>query len=399
MKPPNLASRAFADHKVEVYARLRERAPVCHGRIAVLRVALVSRYDDCIALLKDARFVRNRTTATGGSRLPLPMGRSVALMAQSMIVEDDPAHRRLRNLVSRAFTPRAVARLEPRIEALTQRLLDAVEKHGCADLMAHYALPLPVTVIGELVGVSERDLPRFQHSVRAVTRGLSGWSLLRTLFWDLRRAVSFTRGLIERKRAEPGDDLLTGLIQAEEAGDRLSEDELVSMVFLLIVAGYETTVHLITNGVAALLEHPEQLARLRAEPELLDSAVEEILRYRGPVQGTKPGFPIRDVTLRGVTIRRGTPTVPLLGSANRDPAAFPEPEVFDIARQPNHHLGFGHGAHVCLGAQLARLEARIALRSLLERNPNLRLAVSPEALRLGNVPLWHRYQSLPVHFG
>jgi cytochrome P450 len=396
VKLPNLASRAFAERKYEVYARLREEAPVCHGRIAVLRVALISRYDDCIAMLKDPRFVRNRTTATGGRRMPIPMPRSVALMAQSMIVEDDPAHRRLRGLVSKAFTPRAVARLEPRIERLTHELLDAAEKQGTVDLMPAYALPIPVTVIGELVGVSARDMPRFQHSLRAVTTGLSSWSLLRTLFVDLPASVTFVRELIARKRAEPQDDLLTALLQAEEAGDRLSEDELVGMVFLLLVAGYETTVHLITNAVAALLQHPEQLARLRAEPGLLDAAVEEVLRYRGPVQATKPGFALEDVTLHGVTIRKGTPTIPLLAAANHDPAVFPSPEAFDVGRTPNHHLGFGHGAHFCLGAQLARLETRIALRSLLERSPRLRLAVPPETLRVRNVPLWHRHASLPV---
>jgi cytochrome P450 len=328
--------------------------------------------------------------------MPIPMPKSVALMAQSMIVEDDPPHRRLRGLVSKAFTPRAVARLEPRIERLTHELLDAAEKQGTVDLMPAYALPIPVTVIGELVGVSARDMPRFQHSLRAVTTGLSSWSLLRTLFFDLPASVTFVRELIARKRAEPQDDLLTALLEAEEAGDRLSEDELVGMVFLLLVAGYETTVHLITNAVAALLQHPEQLARLRAEPGLLDAAVEEVLRYRGPVQATKPGFALEDVTLHGVTIRKGTPTIPLLGAANHDPTVFPSPEAFDVGRTPNHHLGFGHGAHFCLGAQLARLETRIALETLLERSPGLRLAVPPETLRVQNVPLWHRHASLPV---
>jgi cytochrome P450 len=393
----NVASRQFAENKYAIYAQLRGTAPVCKAKLSVLNVALVSRYEDCIALLKDPRFVRNRSTATGGGRRsPIPLPRSLALMAYSMIVEDDPAHRRLRGLVSKAFTPRAVARLEPRIEQLTHQLLDAAEKQGTLDLMPAYALPIPVTVIGELVGIAERDRPRFQYSLRAVSQGLSGWSLLRTLLWDLPAAVKFVRELIVRKRAEPQDDLLTALIHAEDAGDRLSEDELVGMVFLLIVAGYETTVHLITNGVAALLAHPEQLARLRAEPALMDSAVEEILRYRGPVQSTKPGYAIEDVILHGVAIRRGTPVFPLLGAANHDPAVFEAPERFDVARTPNHHLAFGHGAHFCLGAQLARLETRIALTTLLARSPDLRLAVAPEALRLQNLPFWHRHQSLPV---
>jgi cytochrome P450 len=207
------------------------------------------------------------------------------------------------------------------------------------------------------------------------------------------------RGLIVRKRLDPQDDILTGLIHAESEGHTLSEDELVSMVFLLIFAGYETTVHLITNGVVALVQHPDQLARLRAQPDLMASAVEEILRYNGPVHGTKPEYAVEDVTLHGVTIPKGSAVIPLLGAANHDPAVFANPEVFDIARAPNKHLGFGQGIHYCLGAPLARMETRIALKNLLERHPHLRLAVAPEELTVQNIPLWHRYARLPVVLG
>lgn len=393
---PNLSSRAFTDHAYAHYAWLREEAPVHPARISVLRAVLLSRYDDCVAMLKDPRFVRNRATATGGRRAPFPMPRSVALLAQSMIVEDEPAHRRLRGLVQQAFTPRALARLESRIARLAHELLDVAVKRGTFDLIEAYALPIPVTVIRELVGVSERDMPRFRTSLRVLTRGFGGWSLLRTFFRDLPEAVRFARELVARKRAEPGDDLLTGLIQAEEAGDRLGEDELLSLLFLLILAGYETTVHAIANGVLALLRHPEQWARLRAEPGLVESAVEEVLRYRGPVHATKPGYAREDLELHGVAIPRGTPVIPLVAAANHDPAAFARPERFDVARSPNRHLGFGHGIHFCLGAPLARMEMRIALAALLERAPGLRLAIDPRALRLQNLPLWHRYERLPV---
>jgi cytochrome P450 len=353
-----------------------------------------------VNILKDDRFVRNRTTATGGgSRLPFLMPKSVALMAQSMIIEDEPEHRRLRNLVHKAFTPRALARLETRIEELTHELLDKAEKQGTVDLMRAYALPIPVTVIAEMMGVSQADMPKFRDSLSVLTDGMSGWNLFRTLFWDLRKAVAFSRELIARKRADPQDDILTGLIQAEEAGDKLSEDELVSMLFLLVFAGFETTVHLITNSVVTLLQHPDQLARLRAEPALMESAVEEILRFNGPIQGTKPMYALEDVTLHGVTIPKKATVLPLLGAANRDPAVFENPDVFDIARSPNRHLGFGQGIHYCLGAPLARLETRIALTNLLERNPNLRLAIAPEDLRVQTVPLWHRYEKLPVILG
>jgi cytochrome P450 len=373
---------------------------VYKGKLSIITIYLLSRYDDCVALLKDPRFVRDRTTVTGGNnRLPIPVPKSISLLAKSMILEDEPEHRRLRNLVHMAFTPRALARLEGRITQLTHDLLDAAEAQGNVDLMQAYALPIPVTVIRELVGVSDADMPRFRSGIRVLSEGLSGWNFLRTIVWDLPATIRFVRELINRKRADPGDDILTGLIQAEDDGQHLTDDELVSMVMLLILAGYETTVHLITNSVVSLLRHPEQLARLRAAPELAASAVEEVLRYHGPVQSTKPAYAREDVTLHGVTIPKGTAVMPLLGAANHDPTIFPDPEVFDIARTPNRHLGFGQGIHYCLGAPLARMETRIALQTLIERNPHLRLAVEPDELVLQPIPSWQRYSALPVVLG
>ena len=193
--------------------------------------------------------------------------------------------------------------------------------------------------------------------------------------------------------------MLTKLIQAEDEGQKLNEDELVAMVFLMIVAGYETTVQLITNGTLTLLQHPDQLEKLRARPELIDSAVEEILRYNGPVQSTKPGYALEDVTLHGITIPKGSAVIPFLGAANRDPAVFENPDVFDIERFPNKHLGFGSGIHACLGAPLARMETKIALTNLLKRNPNLQLAVNPSELELQARPGWHNYKELPITLG
>lgn len=398
--PIDISSRSFVEHKYAYYRWLREEAPVYKGKLSIISAYFLSRYGDCVAMLKDPRFVRNRTTITGGSsRLPFPMPKSIALMAHSMIIEDEPEHRRLRNLVHKAFTPRALARLEDRIELLTNELLDKAEPQGVVDLMEAYALPIPVTVIKELVGVSDADMPRFRNGIRVLSEGFSGWNLLRTFFWDLPGTVSFVRELIAWKRANPADDILTGLIQADEEGRKLSEDELISMVMLLIVAGYETTVHLISNSVITLLQHPDQLQRMQAQPELIASAVEEVLRYNGPIQATKPAYATEPVTLHDVTIPKGAIVLPLLGAANHDAAVFVDPERFDIARSPNRHLGFGHGIHYCLGAPLARLETTIALRTLFARNPNLRLAVEPSELKLQVVPAWHRFASLPVVLG
>lgn len=398
-QPINVSSQEFTNNKYDYYKLLREEFPVCKGKVSIMDAYFISRYDDCVNFLKDPRFVRNRTTATGGSKFPFPLPKSVASLANSMINEDEPSHRRLRNLVHQAFTRHSLAKMETRIEGLTHELLEGAEKQGTVDLKQVYALPIPVTVIQEMVGVAHEDMPRFYNGIKALSDGFSGWSLFRTLFWDMPRLSKFVRELIDTKHSNPQNDILTGLIQAEEQGEKLSEDELVAMVYLLIIAGYETTVYLILNGVLTLLQHPEQLVLLRSEPALIDSAVEEILRYKGPVQGTKPAYAMEDVVLHGVTIPKGAAVIPLLGAANHDPAVFENPEVFDITRFPNKHLGFGSGIHTCLGAPLARMETKIAITNLLTRNPNLHLAIDPSELELINAPLWHRYKSLPVVLG
>ncbi|MGV3526267.1 MAG: cytochrome P450 family protein [Candidatus Sericytochromatia bacterium] len=394
--PINLLSRDFQAHKISTYAWLREHAPVYKGKFSLLNVYFVSRYGDCVSLLKDSRFVRNRSHAIGGGRFPFPIPKVLNLLADNMILADEPQHRRLRNLVHQAFTPRALTHLQTRIDTLSLQWLDALEGRDQVDLIADYALPIPVTVIGEMVGIEPEDRAVFRQAVEAVTTGFSGLNLLRTLAWDLPAAVRLVRQLIARKRQAPGEDILSALIQAEDQGQSLSEDELVSMVFLLILAGYETTVHLISNSVVTLLSHPAEWERLQATPALLGSAIEEVLRFCGPVEGTKMHYAQTDVSLHGVTLPRGAAVMPLLAAANRDPAAFAEPERFDIGRTPNKHLGFGQGIHYCLGAPLARLETQTALGRLFERFPQLQLALPPERLRLQTLPLWHRYAALPV---
>ena len=398
-RPLNVGSQDFADHKFEYYRWLREEAPVYRGKVSVMSVYMVSRHEDCMWLLKDPRFMRNRTRATGKGRMPFPLPKTMAFLIDMMINQDEPEHLRLRTLVNKAFTPHAIERFAPRIEQLTHDLIDEAQKEGTVDLLPAYALPVPTTVIAEMVGVSHDDEEKLRTSIRVLSEGLSGWSMLRTVAWDMPKATRFLRELIARKRREPADDILTGLIEAEEGGDRLTEDEIVAMLFLLIIAGYETTAHLITNMVLELLRHPAQLARLREDPSLIDSAVEEGLRYCGPVQGTKLAWASEDVTRHGVLIPKGAPVEPILGAANRDPAVFDDPETFDIGRSPNRHLGFSHGNHFCLGAHLARLEARVALGNLIARNPNLRLAVDPSEIERVAMPLWHRHHRLPVVLG
>ena len=404
--PPDLTSKDFVNNKYAYYKWLREESPVFHGRFMSGNVYVLSRYEDCVATLKDPRVGRDNRTVAGSKRpfppfIPLP--KSAELMMHSMIGTDDPDHKRLRSLVQQAFTRKSLSELSGRIERLTNELLDKAEaksiSEGSVDLKQAYSLPIPVTVIQEMVGVPDEDMPRFYEGFSAIVKGFSGWRVIRTLLWDMPRLSKFVRELIDRKRDNPGDDMLTGLIQAEEEGQRLSEDEIVSMVFLIIGAGYETTVHLITNGVLTLLQHPDQLAKLRANPDLMESAVEEILRFCGPVHTTELAYAKEDIVLHGVTIPKGETVLRFIGAANHDPAAFENPKVFDIERSPNKHLGFGSGIHSCLGAPLARMETKIAITNLIARNPNLRLDVDPSELELQVIPGFHAYKSLPVVLG
>jgi cytochrome P450 len=395
-RPINLNSAEFNNDKFAWYEQIRENLPVHQAKVSIIKVFTIARYDDCTSILKDPRVLRNRSTITGGGRFPFPMPKAIKPIAESMIVEDDPNHRRLRELVRRAFRPQAIEVLETKIDQYSNELLDGLSLKKEFDLQSDYALAIPMRMIGDMMGLSREAIPQFKEMFSILTKGFGGWRILRTLFWDMPDTVRFVRELIGQKRDHPGDDILTGLIEADAEGDRLTEDEIVAMVFLLIVGGYETTVHLITNGVLTLLENPEQLARLRDNPELINSAVEEILRHRGPVQSTKPGYAAEDIQLHGVTIPKGKPIMPLFGAANHDPRAFDNPQVFDIGRTPNRHLGFGHGNHFCLGAHLARAEARFGILNLLQRFPNLQLAGDPASLKLQNMPGWHRYDGLPV---
>ncbi len=404
-RPIDLASRDFLLNKESWYPLIRDEAPVADGRISLMRLKLVSRYEDCRFVLTDERFVRNRARSLGkskGSALPLPLPKSIAALSTSMIYEDDPQHRRHRNLVNQAFTARRVAAFEPRVESIAAELLDGLEGQTAAtpgseiDLLQSYATAVPMRVISELVGIRPEEAARMENGLTVLSKGLTGARILKTMLFDLRRVGRFVRELIERKRAEPGDDLLTALIEAEEDGDRLTTDELVAMVFLLIIAGLETTEHLITNGIRFWLESPDVRQRVEADEGRWTDAMEELVRLHGPVLGTKPVRPCEDVEIAGVPIERGTMVMPLLGAANRDPAVFDQPETFDETRSPNPHLGFGFGAHFCLGKQLALMETRVALRRLFERFPEARFARPPETLELANWPLWHRHIAMPV---
>jgi cytochrome P450 len=293
---------------------------------------------------------------------------------------DPPRHTKLRGLISRAFTPRVVANLEPRIRELSRDLLDQAIERGEMDLATDYSVPLPMKVIAGMIGIPDAEWPRFKRwsdGILKISYGRSGGEAAAAAMQEFRAVTAemdaYLTDMIAQRRARPLDDLLTRLIEAEVDGERLTQEEILGFFQLLVVGGQETTTNLINNAILCFVEHPDQLARLRAAPDLLPSAIEEVLRYRSPLQWVMR-TPRRDVEVHGQVIPAGKLVLLLIGSANRDPRQFRDADRFDITRDPNQHLAFGHGIHSCSGAPLARLESRIALADLLERLKSFRLA-------------------------
>ena len=403
-QPPrvDLFDPAFKADPYPTYARLRSSAPVYRAALPDGRgVWLITRYEDVLAVLKDQRFVKDWRGALTPEQLAQvpPIPEVMKPLSQNMLDTDPPDHERLRALVSKAFTPRLIERLRPRVQAISDGLLDAVEDRGEMDLIDDYAFPLPITVIAELLGVPAEDRNNFREwSDAAVSGNASQEYMEEILIPHMQAFTDYLRALFEEKRANPGDDLVSALVRAEEAGDRLSEDELLGMVFLLLVAGHETTVNLIGNGVLALLQHPDQLRKLKEDPSLIKPAIEELLRYDGPVETSTERFAREDVEIGGQVIPRGEMVLVVLAAADHDPERFSDPDELDITRTDNRHLAFGKGIHHCLGAPLARMEGQIAISTLLRRMPNLRLKGSPESLSWRPGMILRGLRGLPVEF-
>jgi cytochrome P450 len=354
------------------YARLREADPV-HRRPD--GDWILTRYADCQGVLADPRCSSNPAHESR------PSEGSPARQAGSnlLLFLDPPDHTRLRRLVSKAFTPRRVEELRPRIAELVDALLDEVDGEPTFNLLEALAFPLPVIVICELMGVPAEDRDSLKEWSTAASRLLDpdveGETLELGLLAGMGLAGYFD-ALFEERRRQPQDDLVSGLVAAEEEGDRLSADELRAITVLLFIAGHETTMNLIGNGTYALLQHPDQLALVRDDPEMARSAIEELLRYDGPVHVTAR-VPTEDIDVGGTPIAAGERMVVALGAANRDPAQYPDPDRLDVTREDNRHLTFSHGIHFCLGASLARVEGQAAIPRLLQRFPDLALAAEP----------------------
>ena len=324
-------------------------------------------------------------------------GSASSALGTSLISSDPPRHRQLRNLVTQAFTPRAIARLAPRITTIISELLDLVAGAGRMDFIADLADPLPVIVIAEMLGIPTAERVRFKRWSDAIVSTSAVPAAGQLSFMDAQREMAFYFSrLLADRRADPRDDLISHLIAAEIDGQRLTEIELIGFCVLLLVAGNETTTNLLGNAILCFDEHPDVYERLRAQPDLIPSAIEEVLRYRSPVQSMFRSA-TGETNLDGVVTRPGQPVVAWIGSANRDEAQFPNADVFDIERAPNRHLAFGHGIHFCLGAPLARLEARLALEAITTRFRTIR-RIPDAPIRWMESSIVYGVKTLPVTF-
>lgn len=362
---------AFRADPYPVYDLLRTAAPVLFWE--PWGIWFLSRYDDCSAFLRDPRLVHGDMDAW------TPPAEQQALFAMQrhwLLFKNPPDHTRLRRLVHTAFTPRMVERMRDQIVTTTDALLDGLEAAGGGDIVADLAFPLPVSVIAAMLGIPAADRAQFHAWSNALAHSLDlteDPAVYARASEAASALTAYLQGIAAERRRRPGDDLLSALLAAEDEGGHLSADELYATIALLLVAGHETTVNLIGNGVLALLRHPEQLGQLRAAPELIRSAVEELLRFDSPVQATTRRAR-EDLIVGGQRIQAGQEVSFMLGAANHDPARFPDPHTLDLRRDPNQHLAFGGGIHYCLGAPLARMEGQIAIGRLVERMPGLALA-------------------------
>ena len=382
------------------YRRLRERDPV--HRTRALGGWVFTRHADAQAILRDLRFSNDTTLQPGSGRVRRDLIEAGVIDPNeprvfNLLEIDPPEHTRLRKLVNKAFTTRAVADLRPRAEKIVEERLDTIAARGEMDVIRDLASPLPLIVIAEMLGIPTDEREQLKHWSDEMVRSVGSPSFDDTL--RATRAVrefrQYLAGVVAERRREPREDLLSALLAVEDEGDRLSEGEVYMLIGLLMVAGNETTTNLIGNGTLALLRNPDQLARLRDDPGLAPTAVEELVRYDSPVQVTVR-FAREEIALAGRRIQPRQLVGVVLGAANRDPEQFENPDRLDLGRSENHHLAFGHGTHFCLGAQLARMESQVAFTALAQRFPDLRLA--GDELEWKDNAVLRGLRALPVRF-
>jgi cytochrome P450 len=397
LEPTDITTAKFKADPFFTFKRWRDSKPVVPVKVLGQRAWIVTRYNDVQAALKDERLVKDKRNARDATQKEPWMPAFLKPLERNMLDLDAADHTRLRSLVHLAFTPRLIGQMQDRVHGLAHELIDRVQARGQMDLVHDFALQVPMTIISEMLGIDERDRANFHRwssAAVSISTPLDGLLAIPSLY----QFVAFLRRLIREHRLEPRDDLTSALLKAEAEGSSLSEDELIAMVTILLIAGHETTVGLIGNGALALLENPDQLERLRTQPDLMKSAVEELTRFTAPVLMATERYARENLSIAGVEIPKGELVLAALGSANHDETQFEHPESLVLNRQNNKHLGFGQGAHYCVGAPLARLETSIAFQVLLERLPNLRLAVKSENLRWNTGFATRNLKALQVTF-
>lgn len=395
-----LSSAAFKDEAYEFYKRLRASRPVYPVSMGDLGEGwLITRYEDAVHILKDARMKKNYENVFTEEELEnFSALENEEPLSKHMLNSDPPDHGRLRSLVQKAFTPRMVLQLENRIQKIADSLLDQAEPNHSMNLVDDFAFPLPIIVISEMLGIPLEDRQKFRVWSQAVIDFSDTPESLEEYKHKIGEFAEYLEYLVCKKRDEPAEDLVSSLIQAESEGTRLSIEELYSTIMLLIVAGHETTVNLITNMTFALLNHPEQLEKLHQNADLIDSAIEEALRFYSPVELTTLRWAAEPFTLHGQEIKRKDVIIVSLASANRDDTFFPNADRFNIERKDNRHLAFGHGSHFCLGAPLARLEAKIAIQTLLRRFEHIEIKGEREQIKWKGNFLMRALDELPLSF-
>jgi cytochrome P450 len=382
------------------YADLRRTAPVSRVRSKQLVGAngyMLTRYDDVLFLHTDPRFSSD-PTRDGSKGWMKHMPRMFRLLTDSMVYKDDPDHGRLRRLVSKAFTPRRVQDMSAQIEDIVDQLVAKLGDRRDVDLVSEFTVPLPLEVISRMLGVDEASRTQFHVLMERFASGLGSGSALEAILSipTARKLLRVIEGLADARRTSPDDALISALLAASEDGDQLNPDEVVAMIFLLMLAGHDTTANLIGSSMLALIEHPDQAARLRDDPSVAPSAVEELLRFTTPVPCGAARTTLADVEVAGTTIPRGSKVLGMIISANRDESVFDDPDMLDLGRDPNRHLTFAFGRHFCLGNQLARLEGQMAISALVKRFPDMQLAVPKDQLRYKPVHALRGLRSLPV---
>lgn len=398
LETTDLDSRQMLDSPHERFAYLRTNAPVSWATATGLLQGkggfMLTRYDDVQFVFSDERFSTDVMKNSPAGKFIWLLPPSLRMLAQTMVFKDDPDHKRLRTLVHKAFTPKLVATMAPDITKIAERLADDVAAKRDVDLVHEYAVRLPLAVIATMLGVADEDRDNFHMLVEKL--GNQQGNMLKG-FPTARKLGKLFEALIDDRRLNPDEGLISELVRANEGGDRLSHKELVSMVFLLLLAGHDTTANLIGSAVLALIEHPDQLTLLREQPDLLDgTAIEELLRFTSPVADGAARFALEDMEIHGVRVPKGSQVLGAITSANRDETVFDDAESLDLNRKPNRHLAFAFGIHYCLGHQLARLEGRAALSTLIERFPTWELATRTDDLRYKPTVSLRGLTTLPV---